>query len=41
MKLFIRGGGSGKQAERVLHRLDEVIQHDLLCLYIPFAMEEN
>ena len=41
MKVFICGGGSGKQIQRVLHRLNEVIRHDLPCLYIPLAMEEG
>ena len=41
MKVFICGGGSGKQTERALRRLDEVINHHLPCLYIPLAMEED
>ena len=39
MKVFICGGGSGEQTQRALHRLNEVISHDLPCLYIPLAME--
>ncbi len=41
MKVFICGGGSGEQTRRALHRLNEVIRHDLPCLYIPLAMEED
>ncbi len=41
MKVFICGGGSGKQTERALKRLNEVIRHDLPCLYIPLAMRED
>ena len=41
MKVFICGGGSGKQTEKAIRRLDEVIRHDLPCLYIPLAMEED
>ena len=41
MKVFICGGGAGKQTVRALHRLNEVISHTLPCLYIPLAMEEE
>lgn len=41
MKVFICGGGSGKQTERALRRLNEVIDHRLPCLYIPLAMEKE
>ena len=41
MKVFICGGGSGEQTRRALRRLNEVIRHDLPCLYIPLAMEEE
>ena len=41
MKVFICGGGSGEQTARALHRLNEVINHTLPCLYIPLAMEEE
>ena len=41
MKVFICGGGSGEQTVRALHRLNEVINHALPCLYIPLAMEEE
>ena len=41
MKVFICGGGSGTQTSRALRRLNEVIRHDLPCLYIPLAMEED
>ena len=41
MKVFICGGGSGKQTERAMRRLNEVIRHDLPCLYIPLAMEKD
>lgn len=41
MKVFICGGGSGEQTVRALHRLNEVINHALPCLYIPLAMEEG
>ena len=41
MKVFICGGGSGEQTRRAVHRLNEVIRHDLPCLYIPLAMEEE
>ena len=41
MKVFICGGGSGEQTIRAVRRLNEVIQHDLPCLYIPLAMEED
>ena len=41
MKVFICGGGAGEQTRRALHRLNEVIRHDLPCLYIPLAMEED
>lgn len=41
MKVFINGGGAGKQTVRALRRLNEVVDHDLPCLYIPLAMEED
>jgi len=41
MKVFICGGGSGKQTVRALYRLNEIINHSLPCLYIPLAMEEE
>ena len=41
MKVFICGGGSGEQTIRAVQRLNEVIRHDLPCLYIPLAMEED
>ena len=41
MKVFINGGGAGEQTVRALQRLNEVIDHDLPCLYIPLAMEED
>ena len=41
VKVFICGGGSGKQTVKALHRLNEVINHALPCLYIPLAMEEE
>ena len=41
VKVFMCGGGSGKQTVRALHRLNEVICHSLPCLYIPLAMEEE
>ena len=41
MKVFICGGGAGKQTEKALRRLNEVIRHDRPCLYIPLAMEED
>ena len=41
MKVFINGGGAGKQTVRALKRLNEVIDHALPCLYIPLAMEED
>lgn len=41
MKVFICGGGSGKQTEAALQRLNEVIDHSLPCLYIPLAMEAD
>ncbi len=41
MKVFICGGGSGIQTVRAVRRLNEVIRHDLPCLYIPLAMEED
>ena len=41
MKVFINGGGAGKQTVRALQRLNEVIDHGLPCLYIPLAMDEN
>ena len=41
MKVFICGGGSGQQTVRAVRRLNEVIRHDLPCLYIPLAMEED
>ncbi len=41
MKAFICGGGSGEQTQRALHRLNEVIRHELPRLYIPLAMEEK
>ncbi|MBR4342286.1 MAG: Type 1 glutamine amidotransferase-like domain-containing protein [Lachnospiraceae bacterium] len=39
MKVFICGGGAGKQTIRAMKRLNEVIEHNLPCLYIPLAME--
>jgi len=41
MKVFICGGGSGQQTVRAVRRLNEVIRHDLPCLYIPLAMGED
>ncbi len=41
MKVFICGGGSGEKTVRAVRRLNEVIRHDLPCLYIPLAMEEG
>ena len=41
MKVFICGGGSGEKTVRAVRRLNEVIRHDLPCLYIPLAMEED
>ena len=41
MKVFICGGGSGRQTEKALLRLNEVIRHDRPCLYIPLAMEAD
>ena len=41
MKVFICGGGCREQTVRAMRRLDEVISHDLPCLYIPLAMEED
>lgn len=41
MKVFICGGGSGKQTEKAIRRLNEVISHHLPCLYIPLALEED
>ena len=41
MKVFICGGGAGEQTIRAVRRLNEVIRHDLPCLYIPLAMEED
>ena len=41
MKVFICGGGSGEQTVRAVRRLNEVIRHDLPCLYIPLAMGED
>ena len=41
MKVFICGGGSGGQTVRAVQRLNEVIRHDLPCLYIPLAMEAD
>lgn len=41
MKVFICGGGSGEQTVRAVQRLNEVIRHDLPCLYIPLAMEDD
>ena len=41
MKVFINGGGAGKQTVRALQRLNEVIDHELPCLYIPLAMEKD
>lgn len=41
MKVFINGGGAGKQMVRALQRLNEVIDHELPCLYVPLAMEEE
>ena len=41
MKVFICGGGSGEQTAGARHRLNEVIDHTLPCLYIPLAMEEK
>lgn len=41
MKVFLCGGGAGTQTVRALRRLNEVIRHDLPCLYIPLAMEPD
>ena len=41
MKVFICGGGSGRQTVRAVQRLNEVIDHRLPCLYIPLAMEAD
>ena len=39
MRLFLSGGGAGKQNELALQRLNEIIEHDKKVLYIPLAMK--
>lgn len=41
MKIFMCGGGAGKQTKNAIARLNEVINHSLPCLYIPLAMEAD
>ncbi len=41
MKLFLCGGGCGKQTEAVIKVFNAVIDHEKPLLYIPLAMDEK
>ncbi|MCM1466990.1 MAG: Type 1 glutamine amidotransferase-like domain-containing protein [Alistipes sp.] len=41
MKVFLCGGGAGRQTFEANKRLNEVIDHSKPCLYIPLAMEQE
>lgn len=41
MKVFLSGGGDGRQSFEAYKRLNEVIDHSKPCLYIPLAMEQE
>ncbi len=41
MRLFLCGGGSGKQIDIALHKFSSFIDHNKPVLYIPLAMEEE
>ncbi len=41
MRVFMNGGGSGKETEIACKRLNEVIDHSKPILYIPIALDES
>lgn len=41
MKLFLNGGGSGKQTILTYKEINKVIDHNKSVLYIPLAMDEE
>ena len=40
MKLFLNGGGSTKELEMTMNKVNEIIKHDKPILYVPLAMDE-
>lgn len=41
MKLFLNGGGCGKQTIETYKEINKIIDHDKPILYIPLAMDEE
>lgn len=41
MKLFLNGGGCGKQTILTYNEIDKVIDHNKPVLYVPLAMDET
>ncbi len=41
MKLFLNGGGAGKQTVLAYQKINEMIDHNKPVLYIPLAMDES
>lgn len=40
MKLLLNGGGSTKELELTMNKLNEIMNHDKPILYVPLAMDE-
>lgn len=40
MKLFLNGGGCGKQTLTTYKEINKIINHDKPVLYVPLAMDE-
>lgn len=41
MKLLLNGGGSTKELEITMNKLNEIMDHSKPILYVPLAMDEN
>lgn len=41
MKLFLNGGGSGRQTILAYKEINKIIDHEKPVLYIPLAMDET
>lgn len=41
MRIFLNGGGDGAQTVEANKRLNDMIDHEKLLLYIPLAMESE